>query len=36
MAENIFVGVMVVAAIVASIWVWWIDNGGGNSNQQER
>lgn len=28
MAIDIFVGVMIVCAIVAGVWCWWVDNGG--------
>lgn len=28
MLQDIFVGVLLVVAAVAGVWVWWIENGG--------
>lgn len=28
MAENIFVGVLIVIAVGATIFGWWLENGG--------
>lgn len=27
MIQNIFVGVLVAAAVAAGIWCWWVENG---------
>lgn len=33
MMENIFVGLLIVIAIGAGIWVWWFENMGGKSEE---
>lgn len=32
MMENIFVGVLIVIAIGAGIWVWWFENMSGKKS----
>ena len=35
MIQDIFVGVLLVVAAAASVWVWWIENGGRNKADEE-
>ena len=36
MFENIFEGILIVFAIVAVAFGWWIENGGSGSNKNSK
>lgn len=38
MVENIIVGIVVVALVVAGVWMWWMENGpsGRDSDSEEK
>lgn len=36
MMEEIFVGILVVVAIGAGVWVWWFENMAGKDVDQEK
>lgn len=36
MIQDIFVGVLLVAAFGAGIWVWWMENGGRNKKDEDK
>lgn len=36
MGQNIFVGILCIIAAGASIWGWWVDNGGSFRKYNEK
>ena len=36
MATDIFVGVMIVGAVVAGVWCWWVDNSGETISEKRK
>ena len=33
--NNILVAIMCIIAVIAGVWVWWIENGGSNKKEQD-
>lgn len=36
MIQDIFVGVLLVGAAVAGVWVWWLENGSRRKKDEDK